>query len=116
MNAMQATRSWWLTHALVPALLCAGLAAAIGFGGWDRICADAFYDAASQRWLLDGAAGVALHESERLLAGAFAVTALLLMSLRRWRRPASYLLLCFALTTSLVSLGKHTTGVDCPRD
>ncbi len=113
---MQATQSWWLTHALMPVLLCVGLAAVFHFGNWDRAVAGAFYDSAGQTWLLDGPPGRALHGAQRLFIAAVVVTALALLTLRRWRRPASYLLVCLALTTSLVSLGKHATRVECARD
>ena len=111
-----ATSTFWVTHALLPALLCAGLAAAISIGGWDWAVADAFYDPAARGWLLDPALGRALHGGERGLIFAVALGLLAALTQRAWRRPASYLLLCLALTASLVSLGKHVTGVDCPRD
>ena len=36
-------------------------------------------------------------------------------TLRRWRRPAGFLILCIALGTGAVALLKQTTNVDCPR-
>jgi len=116
MRAMTGTQTFWLTHALVPALLCAGLAAAIHLGGWDWALADAFYDPAARRWLLDPALGKALHGGERLFIGATTLATLAALPWRRWRRPASYLLLCLVLTASLVSFGKHATTVECPKD
>jgi len=84
-------------------------------GGGDAAAAGFFFDSATQRWLLEGM-GRGLHGGERLLIGAVMLAALVAMAWRRWRRPASYLLLCFALTTALASLGKHTTDVACPKD
>ena len=36
-------------------------------------------------------------------------------ALRRWRRPAGFLILCIVLGTGAVGLLKETTNVDCPR-
>ncbi len=116
MRTMNGTQTFWLTHALLPALLCAGLAAGIHLGGWDWALADAFYDPAAQRWLLDPALGRALHGGERGLIAAVVLATLAALAWRPWRRPACYLLLCIGLTASLVSLGKHVTAVECPRD
>jgi membrane-associated PAP2 superfamily phosphatase len=37
-------------------------------------------------------------------------------ALRRWRRPAAYLLLAAGLSVGVVGLLKHVTNVDCPWD
>ena len=115
MGSMNHARSFWLTHALAPALLCAGLAAAIHFGGWDWWLAGSLHSA-GEGWPLDNALGRALHRGERGIIGAVALAALLGLAHPRWRRPASYLLLCLVLTASLASLGKHLSGVQCPKD
>lgn len=114
-GAMDEARTFWLTHALLPALLCAGLAAAIFLGGWDWALAGRLYSA-EEGWLLGNALGRALHQGQRAIIGAIALAALMALTRARWRRPASYLLLCLALTASLASLGKHVSGVDCPKD
>ena len=114
---VETTRAWWVRHALLPLLLWAAAMAVLRLGGADHAVTGTLFDPLSQRWLLDAhGAGRALHEGERLLIGAVMLAALVAMTWRRWRRPASYLLLCFALTTSLVSFGKHTTNVACPRN
>ena len=112
---MESTRAWWIRHALGPLLLWAAALLLLRLGGADGAVASAFHDPLSQRWLLEGM-GRALHGAERLLIGAVMLAALVSTAWRRWRRPASYLLLCFALTVSLASLGKHVTNVACPKD
>jgi membrane-associated PAP2 superfamily phosphatase len=112
-----------LSHAL-PALLLAATALLLQWSGADRALAGALYDPASQRWLLDPHSSLSqrLYFGERAAVLALVACGLgaLLASLgspagRGWRRPLSYLLVCFAATTGLVSLGKHATNVDCPR-
>ena len=116
MRAMNGTQTFWLTHALIPVLLCAGLAAAIQLGGWDWALADALFDPAARRWLLDPALGKALHGGERGLIGAVTLTTLAALAWRTWRRPASYLLVCLVFSGAVASFGKHVTAVDCPKD
>jgi membrane-associated PAP2 superfamily phosphatase len=120
---MRADR-WWIAHAGIPLLLLPILFWLLHAGGGDRALADALYDAATRRWWLDprDPASQLLYGAERalmigaVLAGLGALAAgLWHRGARRWRRPVSFLLLCFAATTGLVSLGKHATNVDCPR-
>ena len=122
-GAATARERWWLLHAAVPALLFATLFAVMHLGGGDRAVARAFHDP-SAGWWLDPDLPVSqwLYRSERALIMAAVLVGLGVLAAgfwhagaRRWRRPVSYLLLCFAATGGLVSLGKHTTNVDCPR-
>lgn len=105
-------------------LLLAAAAFLLQWSGADRALVDALYDPASRRWLLDAHSPLSqsLYLGERAAVFTLVVCGLgaLLASLgspagHSWRRPLSYLLVCFAVTTGLVSLGKHATNVDCPR-
>jgi membrane-associated PAP2 superfamily phosphatase len=114
---MRADR-WWIAHAGIPLLLVLPILFwVLHVGGGDRALADALYDVAAQRWRLDPhePASRLLYGAERalmigaVLAGLGMLAAgLWYRGARRWRRPVSYLLLCFAAT-------KHATNVDCPR-
>jgi membrane-associated PAP2 superfamily phosphatase len=114
-------RRWWLAHAAIPLLLLAAVFGLLHLAGGDNALEGSLYDAATGRWRLEAPSQV-LYGAERALVMC-AVAAFLGVLVagfwhrpaRNWRRPVAYLLLCFAATTSLVSLGKHTTNVDCPR-
>ena len=117
-------RRWWLAHAGIPLLLLAGAFVLLHLAGGDRALAGALYDASAGRWRLDPHAPLSqlLYGAERgLVMSAVAAGLGVLVAgiwhrgMRYWRRPAAYLLVCFATTTGLVSLGKHVTNVDCPR-
>lgn len=119
-----ATRGWWLAHVLAPALLYLAVFALLQFGGGDRAVGDRLYDAATHSWLFDSRLPVSdlVYEAERSVIFALALAGLVVLiagrwrpGARRWRRAVSYVLACLALTTALVSLGKHTTKVECPR-
>jgi len=118
------TLKWWLLHAALPGVLFTALLTLLQATGADHAVADALYDAAARRWWLDPhePASQLLYGAERaLMIGAVLGCAGVLVAsfwhvgARPWRRPVSFLLLCFAATTMLVALGKHTTNVDCPR-
>jgi membrane-associated PAP2 superfamily phosphatase len=117
------TRLPWAVHAL-PVLVLGASALLLQWSGADRAPADALYDPAGRQWLLDVRQPLSrlLYLGERAAVITLVVAGLgaLLASLqspvgRHWRRPLCYLLACFAVTTGLVSLGKHATNVDCPR-
>jgi membrane-associated PAP2 superfamily phosphatase len=117
-------RRWWIAHAGLPLLLFVAAFGLLHVGGGDRALAGVLYDAAAGRWRLDlrEPLSQALYDFERglVMAAVLAGLAVLMAGFwhrgaRRWRRPVAYLLLCFAATTGLVSLGKHATNVDCPR-
>jgi membrane-associated PAP2 superfamily phosphatase len=119
-----ARRGWWLSHALAPAVLFLVVLAMLQLGGGDHAVADRLYDADARRWLLDASLPLSrlVYEVQRgvILAVALAGIGVLLAGYwrpdaRRWRRMASYMLLCLAVTTALVSAGKHVTNVHCPR-
>lgn len=113
---------WWFLHAALPALLFAVLFTAFSLGG-DRAVAHALHDP-SAGWWLDPGRPISkwLYRGERGVIMAVVLASLGVLvagtwraSARRWRRPVSFLLLCLAATSGLVSLGKHATNVDCPR-
>ncbi|MGH8443332.1 MAG: phosphatase PAP2 family protein [Nevskiaceae bacterium] len=90
----------------------------------DAAVAGLLYDPAAGRWLLDPRLPMSdvLYQGERhlIMITALAGLSVLLAGFwhegaRRWRRGTSYVLICLVATTSLASLGKHTTNVDCPR-
>ena len=114
-------RRWWLAHAVIPLSLLAGAFGLLHLAGGDRALAGVLYDAGAGRWPLESLAQ-ALHGAQRALVACALAAILVLLAAgswhreaRRWRRPLGYVLLCFAVTTGVVSLGKHATNVDCPR-
>jgi membrane-associated PAP2 superfamily phosphatase len=84
------------------------------------------------QWFYDPAAGgfplrrafwtqTVLHDGGRTLMRGIAtvvvlavVATWLMPRLRRWRRPATYLLIAIALGVGVVNLGKRLSSVDCP--
>jgi len=113
-----------VTHAVIPGVVWLGLVV-LAHAGLDTALSDRLYDPAAGRWMFNagGWAHVALYRGGRaLVIGAVLASLLIVLAsfaraaLEPWRRPASYLLVCIALTTGLASLGKHTTNVDCPKD
>lgn len=92
---------------------------------WDHRVSAYFYDGLQARWTYGQSywADTLLYHAGKRLIAAVALSSLTAWAasfvwpqLCDWRRPASYLLLCMALSTGLVSLGKRSTGIDCPRD
>ncbi len=118
---------FWRRHGLWPALLF-GLAAALGAStGLDESVARAwaFNPATSQfigtgagTWwakdLIHSAGGVAIRVLGFCLLLVWGLS-LGCRPLRRWRRPAGFVLLSVVLSLGAVALLKQTTNVDCPR-
>jgi membrane-associated PAP2 superfamily phosphatase len=111
----------WLA---LPVALLGAAAWLLQWSGADQAVAHALFDPVGRRWLLDPRLPLSqmLYLAERaavitvVAAGLGALLASFFASAgRRWRRPLAYLLVCFAGTTGLASLGKHATNMDCPR-
>lgn len=122
--AHPARRHWWLLHAILPVVGLVALAALLHWSGVDRAVAAALYDPLAGRWRLDPSLPLSrlLYHGERTLVIALVVAGLAVLAAglryagaRKLRVPVAYLLLSFGATTGLVSLGKHTTNMDCPR-
>lgn len=124
---MDADRRFWLNHAIWPLLLFLLIATASATTGLDEGIAHAWaFDATAGRFLGTGNgewwARELIHSTGGNVMRGLGVLLLLLWAstflanvLRRWRRPAGFLILCVALGTGTVSLLKETTNVDCPR-
>ncbi|KAB7764595.1 phosphatase PAP2 family protein [Xanthomonas maliensis] len=110
---------WW---PLLCVLLLSGLL--MGAGG-DQWIADSLYRLEGGHWLLKDywfTSGVIHHVGKWLSTGAaisvlvLAIVAWCKPGLRALRWPATYLVSAIAVSTSLVSLLKSWTGMDCPWD
>jgi membrane-associated PAP2 superfamily phosphatase len=119
-EAARPARAWLA----LPVALLGAAAWLLQWSGADHAVAHALFDPVGRRWLLDSRLPLSqmLYLAERaavitvVAAGLGALLASFCTAAgRRWRRPLAYLLVCFAGTTGLVSLGKHTTNMDCPR-
>lgn len=124
---MDADRRFWLTHAILPLLLFFLIAAASAATNLDEIIARAwafdprtghFIGTGTGEWwakaLIHGAGGTVMRGLGVLLLLLWAGT-FLISPLRRWRRPAGFLILSIALGAGTVGLLKQTTNIDCPR-
>ncbi len=121
-----ATGTFWVRHAVWPGLLFGLFAAVTATTGFDESLARAWaFDPATshfigsgpgQWWakdLIHGAGGRLI----RILGGAVLLLWCLSFwfeALRRWRRPAGFVVLCAVLGAGAVGLLKETTNVDCP--
>lgn len=124
---MNADRRFWLNHALWPLLLLFLAATAAATTHLDESILRAWaFDAAtghflgtgSGEWwakeLIHGIGGSVMRGLGALLLLLWAST-FIASSLRRWRRPAGFLILCIILGTGTVGMLKQTTNVACPR-
>jgi membrane-associated PAP2 superfamily phosphatase len=123
-----AEREFWRTHLVLPAAVFTLLLALVEVFRLDRPIAHAlYYNAATQRWLGDGAgawlARDVIHQGGRWLARALGAAALLawlatffVKGLRTWRRTAGFMFAAIALSVGTVGLLKLVTNVDCPWD
>lgn len=116
---------FFLTHALLPALLFALLASLLESTSIDVWLASHFYDAAAGQWPHKNSwwASQLIHEYGRRLIVIFFLAALTVLLLSYWRsamaryrRPAAYMALVLLLAPGLISAGKHLSNVDCPWD
>ncbi len=115
---------FWFWHALYPALLIGLAAVVVHQSGWDFLVLDWSYDAASGSFPARANPWVEtlLHKGGRRLVSLVAVLALMallaswLPRYRHWRLGGLYVLLCIALTTGAVAIGKRISAVDCPWD
>ncbi len=124
---MDADRRFWLTHAIWPLLLFALIAAVAATTRFDESIELAwafdpatghFIGTGTGTWwakeLIHGAGGKVMRGLGVLLLLVWGCT-FGVMALRRWRRPAGYLLLSIAVGTGTVALLKETSNINCPR-
>lgn len=118
------TRAGGLAPVLLPPLFLLAIAVVLQWSGVDEAVARGFYDPVSGRWALDPHQPLSrlLYHGERYLvfAAVLAILGVVVAGIgepdeRSLRRPLLYVLACLLATVGLVSLGKHTTNVDCPR-
>ena len=119
-------RRFWLRHAVWPALLFGLSAVAAATTGLDESLARAWaFDPATSHFIGDGAgtwwAKDLIHGAGGRVIRILGVLVLLLWAagfwfetLRRWRRPAGFVVLCALLGAGAVGMLKQTTNVDCP--
>ena len=125
---MDADRRFWLTHAIWPLLLFVLLAAVAATTSLDESIERAWaVDPATGHFIGNGAGawwakalihrtgGEVMRGLGALLLLLWACSFLGIPTLRRWRRPAGFLILSIALGTGAVALLKETSNVDCPR-
>ena len=96
------------------------------FTSLDTVIANKFYEPVSKSWIGANSwwADTLIHDWGRYLIAFIFLSALITLvisyfvpnRLKKIRRIATYLCLSIILTTSLVSLGKKYSNVDCPRD
>lgn len=111
-------RWWWPAVAAAVATVLADLT------GLDLAVARRLYDveAHAWRWGESWWANALVHDGGRWLVaavflGSLGVLAVALVRRRRgWAVLGGYVALSIALTTALVALGKHVSGVPCPRE
>ncbi len=119
-------RSFWITHALLPLALFVVLATLLATTDIDpRIADRLFFDAQAQRFIGRDAwwARDLIHTGGRDAMRAVAAGGLVILvasffsdRLRRWRRPAAYVVACLVGATLFVGILKQLTNVDCPWD
>lgn len=113
-------------HIIFPLILLVGLFLIFDHYGLDLWCSDQFYFGQGKGWYYKHSwwAEQLIHRGGRYLIISIAVTCLLIIAesfslgsqTRRYRRAALYLLLCIALGTGTVALGKETINRHCPWD
>jgi membrane-associated PAP2 superfamily phosphatase len=119
-------RRFWLLHAVWPGLLFGLFATAAATTGFDESLTRAwaftpatghFIGSGAGEWwakeLIHSAGGRAIRIVGGLLLLLWGLS-FLLPNLRRWRRPAGFVVLCAVLGAGVVGLLKQTTNVDCP--
>ena len=121
-----ATRTFWLHHAVWPALLFALFVTVATATGLDESLARAWaFDLTSGQFIGAGGgewwAKDLIHSVGGLVIRTIGGVLLLLWglsfrfrTLRRWRRPAGFVLLCAVLGAGAVGVLKETTNVACP--
>lgn len=119
-------RQFWRRHAAWPAVLFVLFATVAAGTGLDESFARAWaFDPATRHFIGSGAgewwAKELIHSDGGLLIRILGSIPLLLWalsfpvaSLRRWRRPAGFVVLSVALGAGAVGLLKQVTNVDCP--
>ncbi|MEZ5565661.1 MAG: phosphatase PAP2 family protein [Gammaproteobacteria bacterium] len=119
-------RRFWRNHALWPAVLFGTFAVVFATTGLDEFLARAWaFNAATGQFIGSGSgewwAKDLVHSSGglvvRLLGGMLLllwVLSFAIEGLRRWRRPAGFIVLSVAAGAGLVGVLKQTTNVDCP--
>ncbi len=117
---------FWQSHALWPGLLFAALAMVFATTGLDEYLTRAWaFDAVTRQFIGAGPgewwAKDLLHSDGgllvRVLGGmvlVFWLATFFVDRLKRWRRPAGYLVLSIAVGAGLVGVLKQTTNVACP--
>jgi membrane-associated PAP2 superfamily phosphatase len=114
---------FWRSHVVVPALCFVAGLVIIYLGGLDFKVADAFYDAARERfpWRHAHLTQAVLHDGGDRLIMVCACAALLLWvasflrpGLRRFRLAAAHVVLGIGLTVATVAVAKAYSNVDCP--
>lgn len=112
-----------LAVAAWPAAALLFLAMLLQWTGADHAVASVLQEGAGGRWLLGSWTPLSklLYQGERTLIYAVVLGLLgviaasfRLPAFRQWRRPATFVLACFVVTTGLASFGKHVSNVDCP--
>jgi membrane-associated PAP2 superfamily phosphatase len=105
-----------LTHLIIPSVVFCVILAGIAWGDLDsRIAQSWAYDpargwiGAHTWWAYD-----LIHQGGRVLVFVVTIIAALAALVRRWRRPALYVVACILLSTGLVGLLKSQSNVDCP--
>lgn len=113
-------------HILFPVIILSGLFLLFDHCGLDTWCSDQFYFGQQKGWHYKHSwwAEQMIHRGGRYLIVSIAATSLLLIVesysagslFRRYRRAALFLILCIAIGTGTVALGKATINRHCPWD
>lgn len=116
-------RSFWIRHALWPAIAFAVAVVPLELTDLDLLATDPFYDFTARRWTYLEAwwAKGLLHDQGKwsVIACGIACFVALVLSLRsprwaRWRRSWAYAAACLALCPAVAGILKATTGRHCP--
>ncbi len=122
---MPLSTAFFLTHAVAPLLAFVAIAAYLSAAHGDFALADALYRLEGSAWSLKNGllTEVILHKGGRwcsVLASVLAILACVRSwknpDLAAWRRPLAYLLTATLGSMALISVIKHSSGMDCPWD
>jgi len=114
---------FWTTHALIPALLFTVAIIIFEITTIDVTLANHFYDFTTQQWPHKDSwwASQLIHEhGRRMIVVFFLINVVVLIltwlrpGIRRYRRPAAYMVLVLICAPLIVSSGKQISNTDCP--
>lgn len=116
---------FWISHALLPALLFAVAMIIFETTSLDVTLANHFYDFTTQQWPHKDSwwSSQLIHEyGRRMIVVLFLITVVVLIfawwrgGMKLYRRPAAYMALVLLIAPGIVSSGKHLSNTDCPWD